>query len=113
MRSLLLLLLSFFTAFAAEKKKTTDQLILTFEGDGFANWTIDGDAFGLGPATDLPAEINGAISGFSEESFGCSAVGGVSATGSLTSPELSLKNSYVSFRLGGSKEGVGGAVPNF
>lgn len=107
MRATFLLLFSFFSAFAAELKKTSDQIILNFEGDSFADWTIDGTAFGVGPATDLPQEIDGAVSGFSQESFGCSAVGGISATGSLTSPELVLKNSYLSFRIGGSAEGVG------
>ena len=106
MRFSLYLLLSSLFCFTANGQKGYQQ-ILDFEGDGFGTWKITGKAFGVGPSTDLPSELNVTPRGFSGESFGSSAVGGVAASGSLTSPPIVLKHDFVSFRLGGSSENVG------
>ncbi|GHC46313.1 DUF7133 domain-containing protein [Roseibacillus persicicus] len=104
-----LLLLSFLSglALAVDEEVSGGRIIQSFEGDGFGDWTTTGEGFGLGPCVDLPAEVNGTAREYCEESFACSAVGGVAAFGELKSPEIILQEPYVSFRLGGSMNGVG------
>lgn len=106
---LVLLLLCFLSslAFAVDEQESTEQVIQAFEGDAFGDWVVTGEGFGLGPCVGLPAEVNGVARGYCEESFGCSAMGGVAAVGELRSPNLVLRQPYVSFRMGGSTSGVG------
>ena len=98
MRLFLLLLFSSLVSLAVDQKRRGVETLLSFEGDGFQDWVMEGDAFGVGPCTDLPPEINGVARGFSEEAFGCSAVGGVAAIGSITSPEFALTNLFSQFQ---------------
>ena len=107
MRVLLPLLLSTLGGLAVNEEVKFYQQILDFENDGFGTWTIEGKAFGKGPRSDLPTEINGTARGFCNDAFGCSAVGGVAAIGSITSPEITLEHSFLSFKLAGSSEDVG------
>ncbi|MGJ8725391.1 MAG: DUF7133 domain-containing protein [Roseibacillus sp.] len=107
MRTFFLLLLSSVTLLGVDKEKPPAPSLLSFEGDGFKDWQLEGDAFGVGPCTELPEEINGVARGYCKESFGCSAVGGVAATGTLTSPEFKLSKPFLSFKIGGSSDAVG------
>lgn len=107
MRIFLILLFSSLTAFPVNEGKSNKPSLLNFEGDGFKDWLIEGSAFGVGPCTELPQKINGVARGYCEEAFGCSAVGGVSAKGSLTSPQFTLTHPFLSFKIGGSSDAVG------
>lgn len=87
--------------------KNNEEILLDFEGDGFSDWKVTGDAFGLGPSVALPSEIQGTVRQYCQNSFGCSAVGGLRATGTILSPEITLKKPYLSFRIGGQFESIG------
>lgn len=107
MRALLPFLLGTLSLSAVNEEENGDHEILTFEGDGFGNWQRSGTAFGAGPRTELPPEINGVVRGYCEESFGSSATNGVAAKGELMSPPITLERPFLSFKVAGSKGGVG------
>lgn len=82
-------------------------VLLNFEGDGFDDWALDGLAFGVGPCVELPEKLAGVVRGFSDESFGCSAHGGLVSTGSLTSPSFVLAHPFLTFSIAGAAEKAG------
>lgn len=106
LRPLLLLLLPASLG-AVPLSQSGEQFVQTFEGDGFGDWQLSGEAFGKGPAVELPPELNGTVSGYSEESFGSSARNGLTQMGELESPSFVLKNPYLSFLIAGLGENVG------
>ena len=75
----------------------------SFEGDGFDAWKTTGTAFGLSPVHGKLDEMEKAFSSFSDNSFATSAHGGYEATGSLESPEFTIKANYISFLIAGGK----------
>jgi quinoprotein glucose dehydrogenase len=99
-----------FSALAVNENATVTTLLLDCEGDGYGDWEVSGDAFGLGPSVEMPPETEGKVEGFSGNAFASSAHGGPATTGSLTSPSFEIQRPYLSFRLGGSREKVGVAL---
>lgn len=101
------LLLLVISAGATKMIPAAELPILTFEADSFDNWKIKGTAFGTGPTEKLPPEIGGTVREFCENSFGASTTGGFEGQGELLSPLIALELPFLSFRLGGSEEGIG------
>ena len=73
----------------------------TFEGDGYGDWQIQGDAFGLAPSAGKTEEMNSAFTAYSGDSLAISAHGGDAAKGTLISPEFSIGERYISFLIAG------------
>lgn len=94
------------------------RILQNFEGDGFADWKVEGDAFGLAPMTGLCDGLTSELSDFSGDSLVCSAHGGDKAQGMLESPEFKLTEDFLGFLVaGGNHKGktavqllVGGQV---
>jgi len=79
-----------------------DILIADFEGDGYGDWTVEGDAFGSKPARK--AFYAQRLSGFQGKGL----VNTFNQrkdrdTGSLTSPPFALSRRYLNFLLGGGR----------
>ncbi|MEM8955945.1 MAG: sulfatase-like hydrolase/transferase, partial [Verrucomicrobiota bacterium] len=82
------------------KTPKTDILIADFEGDTYADWTVEGEAFGSGPAQGtLPRQMP--VSGFHGKGLANSFVGGDNATGVLTSPPFKIERPFMNFSIGG------------
>ena len=77
------------------------QIFQSFEGDGFDAWKIEGTAFGLGPAAEKTLEMTGPLTGFSDDRLAISAHGGDLSTGSMTSPEFTINEPYITFLIAG------------
>jgi sucrose-6-phosphate hydrolase SacC (GH32 family) len=93
--------LSFSSASAAVP--TNEIVFAEFEGDTWGEWTVTGNAFGDGPARGaLPKQQ--AVSGFLGSGFVNSYVGGDDSTGTLTSPEFTIKLPYLNFLVGGGNK---------
>ena len=71
-----------------------------FEGTTYSPWSVEGDAFGAGPARGA---ISGqmTVSGFEGHGFANSFNQGDATTGSLTSPEFEVRHHYIRFLIGG------------
>ncbi|MGL6227250.1 MAG: glycoside hydrolase family 32 protein [Thermoguttaceae bacterium] len=116
MRAIMLLvslfcLLTGFLAIAKEKEelKTADHLIADFEGPDYANWIVEGKAFGPNPAKGtLPGQMP--VSGFEGKGLLNSFFEGDGTTGKMTSPVFVIDRPYLSFLIGGG--GVEGLAMN-
>jgi fructan beta-fructosidase len=87
------------SAFAAE-----DLVIADFEGDGYGDWTVEGEAFGNGPELGtLPGQrtVAGFLGGGLVNSFADGGDGG----GKLISPVFTLERKYLNFLIGGGYVG--------
>ncbi|GEA89861.1 glycoside hydrolase family 32 protein [Cellulomonas cellasea] len=87
-------------------------VLADFEGDGFGDWTVTGDAFGTGPTRgDAPCQVGvtGYLGGGLAGSYrsatpdDCS-VPPDTGTGTLTSPELTITERWLSFLVGGGAQ---------
>ena len=77
-----------------------DILIADFEGDGYGDWEVTGEAFGAAPAKGtLPGQMQ--VDGFLGSGLVNSFFGGDGATGMLTSPEFTIDRTYINFLIGG------------
>ena len=76
-------------------------LLENFDGDGFGTWTVEGSGFGLAPVPGRLDGVNGVFTGFAGGGHACSAHGGDSAQGSLTSPEFTVSQSHLAFLIAG------------
>ena len=82
-----------------------DILIADFEGDDYGVWTVEGTAFGRGPARGtLPGQM--AVEGFQGRGLVNSFAGGDGSTGRLTSPPFAIDRRSIRFLIGGG--GLGG-----
>src|SRR5688500_6237462 len=79
------------------------KLLQGFEGDGFDDWKVEGDAFGLAPIAGTCEELTSPITGYANGSLACSAHGGDEATGVLTSQEFPLSENHLAFLIAGGK----------
>ncbi len=93
-------------AFLCSSASFAKTLFQSFEGDGFDDWELTGTAFGLSPVHGELDEMNAPFTGYASDAFATSAHGGNPATGTLTSPEFQIKDTYITFLIaGGSHSG--------
>ncbi|NLX54264.1 MAG: 2,6-beta-D-fructofuranosidase [Planctomycetaceae bacterium] len=79
-----------------------DIVIADFEGADYGDWTTTGTAFGPGPARGtLPNQMD--VSGYEGQGLVNSYFKGDNATGTLTSPPLTIQRRYINFLLGGGR----------
>lgn len=77
-----------------------DLVIADFDGDSYGTWTVEGSAFGTGPARGaLPGQM--AVDGFLGNGLVNSFLGGDDSTGTLTSPPFKIERPFLSFLIGG------------
>ena len=77
-----------------------NQVFADFEGSSYSPWTVEGNAFGAGPAH---GSVSGqmSVTGFEGRGLANSFNHGDASTGSLTSPEFELRHHYIRFLIGG------------
>lgn len=73
-----------------------------FEEDGYDGWTVEGTAFGSGPAHGTLVNQN-PVSGYEGEGLVNTFLGGDDPHGKLTSPELTIERRWISFLIGGGR----------
>lgn len=79
---------------------TNETVFADFEGGDYGTWRVAGEAFGKGPARgSWPGQQ--AVTGFEGRGLVNSFLGGDRATGSLVSPEFTIRQPYISFLIGG------------
>ena len=79
-----------------------DILLTDFESDDWGGWTVEGTAFGPGPARGaLPGQA--AITGYLGDGYASSFHGGDPALGRLISPPFTVQRRYLSFLIGGGR----------
>ena len=77
-----------------------DIVIADFEGDDYGTWTVEGTAFGRGPARGtLPGQM--AVEGFHGRGLVNSFSGGDGSTGRLISPPFAVRRKSIRFLIGG------------
>ncbi len=81
----------------------SDILITDFEGNSYAEWKIEGDAFAANP---LPtsALLGWGDNGFEGKNMATSYTIGDAGVGSFTSPEFIIKRKYLNFLIGGGAD---------
>ncbi len=71
-----------------------------FEGESFAPWKVDGDAFGAGPRKG-PTTPEQHLSNFQGKSLANSWTGSDAPHGKLTSPDFKIERPFINFLIGG------------
>jgi sucrose-6-phosphate hydrolase SacC (GH32 family) len=100
-RLMILLGAAYLPAFCQEPRG--DLVIEDFEGEGWGQWKVTGEAFGSGPAHGtLPNQMP--VDGFLGKGLVNSYHGGDGTTGTLTSPEFKIERKYITFLIGGGKD---------
>jgi fructan beta-fructosidase len=88
-----------FTQFPLHAEET---LLADFEGTDYGEWSVEGTAFGDGPASGaLPDQQ--AVTGFRGSRFVNSYHRGDRSVGTLTSPKFEIDADYLSFLIGGGR----------
>lgn len=77
-----------------------DILIADFDGTNYANWQVEGNAFGTAPATGTLLDQK-AVTGFIGKGFASSCFKGDKGTGKLVSSEFKIQRDYIQFLIGG------------
>ncbi|MHB8897904.1 MAG: glycoside hydrolase family 32 protein [Thermoguttaceae bacterium] len=97
-RGLLAAVLLVLSAVAAAAED--DILIADFEGADYGAWTVEGEAFGPGPAEGtLDGQMH--VSGYRGKRLVNSYYGGDGTTGRLTSPAFKIERKRINFLIGG------------
>ena len=79
-----------------------DILLADFEGDDWGGWTVEGTAFGSGPARGaLPGQDE--VTGYLGDGYASSFHGGDPALGRLISAPFTVQRRYLSFLVGGGR----------
>jgi len=79
-----------------------DILVADFEGETYGDWTVEGEAFGRGPARGaLPGQMS--VAGFEGKGLVNSFTGGDDSTGRLLSPTFRIERPYLNLLVGGGK----------
>jgi fructan beta-fructosidase len=82
------------------RAQTPDIPIADFEADDYGKWTVEGTAFGPGPARGtLPGQM--AVDGFMGRGLVNSFSGGDASTGAIRSPEFAISRKSIRFLIGG------------
>ncbi len=71
-----------------------------FEGADYGDWTVEGEAFGAGPAKGTLPDQN-PVSGFEGAGLVNTFLKGDGTTGRLLSPEFALERRFLNFKIGG------------
>ncbi|MEO8614130.1 MAG: hypothetical protein ABI600_03235, partial [Luteolibacter sp.] len=77
------------------------QIFQAFEGDGFDEWKVEGTAFGLAPVAERTQEMKESFTAYSNDYLAASTHGGDAAKGSLTSPEFTIAEPFITFLIAG------------
>ncbi len=77
------------------------QIFQAFEGDGFDDWKVEGTAFGLAPVAERTQEMKDPFTAYANDSLAASTHGGDASKGSLTSPEFTIEEPYITFLIAG------------
>lgn len=78
-----------------------DTLFEAFESDGFGDWSVDGPAFGKSPVAASPVGMSGKVARYSEQYYVSSSHGGDLTVGTLTSPQFTVSQNFLSFLISG------------
>ncbi len=93
-------LLVFTLAALTSASGADDLLIADFESETYADWKVEGEAFGLGPARGtLPGQME--VTGFEGKGLVNSFHQGDDTTGTLTSPPFAIQRPFINFLIGG------------
>ena len=79
------------------------QVIADFEGRDYGDWKVTGDAFGPGPAQGRFSNQN-PVDGYEGRGLVNSFFRGDQTTGTLTSPEFKITNTFLNFLIGGGAD---------
>jgi len=91
-----------FTALALSASlPAATEIFQKFEGDGFDGWQSEGSAFGLAPISGKSDEMAQPFINYANDSLAASTHGGNAAKGSLTSPEFTITEPYITFLIAG------------
>ena len=83
-----------------EQPKRAPISLADFEGGNYADWKIEGAAFGTAPAKGtLTGQQQ--VSGFAGKGLVNTFLGGDQPTGKLTSPKFTIERGYLNFLIGG------------
>jgi quinoprotein glucose dehydrogenase len=74
-------------------------VLQTFEGDGFGDWKIEGEAFG-----DAPIAAEDVATGHADRAYAASSFDRPALTGSLTSPAFAVREDFLIFLIGGADQ---------
>ena len=77
-----------------------DLVLADFEGADYGAWTVEGTAFGSGPARGTLANQQ-AVAGFEGQGLVNTYLGGDAAQGALTSPPFAIERAFLNFLVGG------------
>ena len=76
-------------------------LFETFESDGYGEWTVEGDTFGMAPVASSPTFLNGVVTGYANDYYATSAHEGDRGKGSLLSPKFTVREPFLHFLISG------------
>jgi uncharacterized protein (DUF608 family) len=82
----------------SQERKTI--VLADFEGETYGDWTVEGQAFGRGPAHG-PANAGQHLKGFLGKGLVNSYPGSDAPTGKLTSPTFTIQRRFICFLIGG------------
>jgi len=86
----------------AAQKPHPPVVLADFEGQTYGDWTVDGEAFGSGPAHGtLPSQQP--VSGFVGKGLVNTFLGRDKSQGKLTSPPFKIERPFINFLIGGGK----------
>ena len=86
-----------------QRVKTDELMIADFEGAGYGDWEISGNAFGTSPAWRETEEME-EISGFEGKGLATSYQNGDRPRGTLTSPEFTIERDHIVFLISGGDD---------
>jgi len=80
-----------------------------FEGADYGEWTVEGEAFGRGPARGTLPEQN-PVTGFAGTGLVNTFLGGDGPHGTLRSPQFTIERPYIGFLIGGGNSERGTCI---
>ncbi|MDT7798728.1 MAG: fructan beta-fructosidase [Actinomycetota bacterium] len=84
-----------------ETVATEDIVVADFEGADWSGWTVQGTAFGAGPVRGYARLASMDIAAFHGDGVASSESGGDGPTGTITSPEFTIRRRYLAHGIGG------------